>query len=210
MATRAVYLEMAYGMDTDSLLRAFYRFTHHRAYPTQVTSDNGTNLVGANRELQQLVKKLDQDKIVKSSSTYAIKWNFNPPAAPHFGGVFESMIKAAKRAVNAIIGNADVTDEELMSAFIRAEALINSRLLMYQSANPQDIIPLTPSCFLYGELGGRTAPTAASEDKHPRQRWIEASTGINQTLLASMDEGMDPDVTSKNKVETVIKRLRRR
>ena len=38
------------------------------------------------------------------------------------------IIRAAKRAVIAILGNADVTDEELMIAFTGAEALINSRL----------------------------------------------------------------------------------
>ena len=39
------------------------------------------------------------------------------------------MIKAAKRAVYAILGDADVTDEELMTAFTGAKALMNSRLL---------------------------------------------------------------------------------
>ena len=51
-----------------------------------------------------------------------IKWTFNPPSAPHFGGVFETMIKAAKRA---ILANADINDEELMTTFTGAEALIN-------------------------------------------------------------------------------------
>jgi len=64
-----------------------------------------------------------------------IKWNFNPPYAPHFGGVFETMIKAAKRAIMAILSKADVTDKELMTG---AEALINSRPLTYQSAYPND------------------------------------------------------------------------
>ena len=41
------------------------------------------------------------------------------------GGVFETMIKAAKRAIIAILGNADVADEELMTAFTGAESLIN-------------------------------------------------------------------------------------
>ena len=42
------------------------------------------------------------------------------------------MIKAAKRAIYAIIGPTDVTDEELMTAFVGAETLINSRPLTYQ------------------------------------------------------------------------------
>jgi len=46
-----------------------------------------------------------------------IKWKFNPPYAPHFGGVFETMIKAAKKAIVAIMGNSDVTDEELTSLY---------------------------------------------------------------------------------------------
>ena len=49
---------------------------------------------------------------------------FNPPYAPHFEGVFEIMIKSAKRA---IIDNGDVNDEELVTAFCGAETrpLIN-------------------------------------------------------------------------------------
>ena len=39
------------------------------------------------------------------------------------------MIKSAKKAIKAILSTADVTDEELQSAFIGAEALINSRHL---------------------------------------------------------------------------------
>ena len=36
-----------------------------------------------------------------------MSWNWNPPAAPHFGGVFESMIKSAERAIFAVLGDAD-------------------------------------------------------------------------------------------------------
>ena len=46
--------------------------------------------------------------------------------APHFGGVHESMIKSAKTAIKAILGSADINDKELNSAFVGAEALINS------------------------------------------------------------------------------------
>ena len=66
----------------------------------------------ANKELRQLVEVLDQDRIRASTANQGVTWHFNPPAAPHFGGVHESMIKAPKRAVHAILGNTDITDGE--------------------------------------------------------------------------------------------------
>ena len=98
--------------------------------------------------------------------------NFYSPYAPHFGGVFETMIKAAKKAIVAILGNSDVIDEELMTAFIGAEALVNSRPLTYQSANPQDDVPLTPNHLLHGHMGGIFAPETTKEEAyHPLKRW---------------------------------------
>ena len=70
------------------------------------------------------------------------------PICTSFWGVFQTMIKAAKRVIIAILGNADVTDEELMTVFTGVESLINSRPLTYQSANPDDTTPLSPNHFL--------------------------------------------------------------
>ena len=62
-----------------------------------MTSDNGTNFVGAVNKLKELVVGLDKDKLQRVGGQGNIKWKFNPPAAPHFGGVFEAMVKAAKK-----------------------------------------------------------------------------------------------------------------
>ena len=122
--------------------------------------------------LSDLVKELDQDKIAKSIANQGIKWKFNPPHAPHFGGVHEIMIKGAKRAVYAILGNADITDEELMMAFTGEEALLNSRPLIYQSANPEDDVPLTPNHFLFGQVGGQFASESVDKTTfNPKKRW---------------------------------------
>ena len=72
-----------------------------------------------------------------------VKWSFIPPTAPHFGGVHGAMIKSAKKAFKAVLSTADVIDEELQSVFIDAEALIDSRPLTYQSADPSDDDDLT-------------------------------------------------------------------
>ena len=71
--------------------------------------------------------------------------------------------------MNAVLGNADVTDEELTTAFTGAEALLNSRPLTYQSANPKDGIPLTPNHFLIGQ---KNPPEPVGETNYSlKKRW---------------------------------------
>ena len=43
LATRAIHLELAYSMTTDSFLNAFYRMTSRRGLPKDVFSDNQGN-----------------------------------------------------------------------------------------------------------------------------------------------------------------------
>ena len=115
-----------------------------RGLPELVNSDNGTNFKLAEAELRELVQKLDQSRIQKTLANRGIRWQFQPPHAPHFGGVHESMIKSAKRAINSVLGNAEITDEELASVIVGTEGLLNSRPLTYQSTNHLDPEPLTP------------------------------------------------------------------
>ena len=171
LETRAVHLEVAYSLDTDSFLDAFFRMTSRRGVPKDVVCDNGTNFVGGSNELKEL-EALDQNKIQDTTSSHRINWHFNPPAGPHVSGVHGIMIKAAKKAIYAILGSADITDEELLSAIVGAEGLINSRPLTYQSADPSDLIPLTPNHFLHGQVGGSFAPKSVDiDDFNPRKRW---------------------------------------
>ena len=82
LATRAVHLEVAFGLDTDSFLNAFYRMASRRGLPEEMYSDNGTNFKGADKELKSLISQLGTDKIKESSANKGIQWHFNPPLAP--------------------------------------------------------------------------------------------------------------------------------
>ena len=171
LASRAVHLEVANRLDTDSFLNAFYRMACRRGVPQELFSDNGTYFKGADAERKSLVKELHENKIKQSITNKGITWNFNPPLAPHFSGVHQTMIKSAKKAIKAILGKADINDEELTTAMIGAEGLINSRPLTYQSANAADDVPLTPNHFIHGQVGGQFAPTSCDEtDFNPRKR----------------------------------------
>ena len=58
-ATRAVHLEMACSLSTTDFLNAFSRMVATSGIPEEVTSDNGTSFVGAERELRELVQAMD-------------------------------------------------------------------------------------------------------------------------------------------------------
>ena len=85
--TRAVHLEVALSLSTDSFIRCLRRFIARRGKPTVIYSDNGINFVGANRELRECIDDWNQDMIGRVLSQEGIQWVFNPPGASHMGGV---------------------------------------------------------------------------------------------------------------------------
>jgi len=65
LALRAMHIEMAYSLDTNAFLNAFYRMVSRRGLPVKVLSDNVTNFIGADKELKSLVKALDKEQILQ-------------------------------------------------------------------------------------------------------------------------------------------------
>ena len=57
LATRAVYIEIVPSMDLSSCVLGVERFVSCRGTPAIIWSDNGTNIVGAEKELLQNIEK---------------------------------------------------------------------------------------------------------------------------------------------------------
>ena len=82
LVTRACHLESCPFMTRDSFLNAFRRFVARRGQP-QLLSDNGSNFVGARRELQQSLN--DSIKNVRENipEPMEMRWDLNPPDVTH-------------------------------------------------------------------------------------------------------------------------------
>ena len=65
LLSRAVHLEMAYGLDTDSFLNAFFRMADRRGVPQEVLSDNAGNFTAADKELKELCSQFDKKRLKK-------------------------------------------------------------------------------------------------------------------------------------------------
>lgn len=152
MATKAVHLETVSELSSEAFIAALSRFTDRRGLCAEIISDNGTNFVGTNRYLLGINKFLaSQHDVISNHLTQSgIIWSFNPPASPHFGGLFEAGIKSVKYHLKRVIGETVLTYEEFATVLTRIEAILNSRPLCSMSSDPEDFNGLTPGHFLIG------------------------------------------------------------
>ncbi|XP_039315197.1 uncharacterized protein LOC120359860 [Solenopsis invicta] len=154
LATKAVHIELAADLSSETYLNVFKRFMSRRGRPTDIYSDNGLNFVGAKRELNELYELFKTDslkqKIVDFMALEKIKWHFIPPRAPHMGGIWEAAIKSTKFHLKRIIGEASLKHDELLTLLTQVEAILNSRPLTPLSNDPSDLNALTPAHFLIG------------------------------------------------------------
>jgi hypothetical protein len=154
---------------------AIRRFAARRGQPKRIFSVNGTNLVGADKELRNALDDLDQERIQSEMTMSGTEWHFIPPLAPHMGGCWERLVKSVKVALSAILKERFPKEELLHTLLLEAEHIVNSRPLTHVSVDPDDPEALTPNHFLLGAGGANPAPgDFGDDDLWLRKQWRTA------------------------------------
>lgn len=173
MSTRAIHLEAVSDLTTAAFIAALNRFIARRGLCHDIYSDCGTNFIGADNELirnAKLSQRLIESNVMPFLSSREIQWHFNPPASPHFGGLWEAAVKSTKRHLRHILRNTTLTYEELSTVLCQIEACLNSRPLAPLTDDPNDLSALTPGHFLiFDSL--LAAPTKQTEQLNVYDRW---------------------------------------
>nr|XP_034837462.1 uncharacterized protein LOC117993754 [Maniola hyperantus] len=154
MVTRAIHLEAVTDLSAKGFIAAFRRFTSRRGHCQDLHSDNGSNFVKANKELQAMLNDAKSElprEIAHLLTLENTRWHFIPPQSPNFGGLWEAGVRSVKTHLKKVIGDSTLTYEELSTALTQIEACLNSRPLSVLSDDPNDPLPLTPGHFLVGE-----------------------------------------------------------
>ena len=155
------------------------RFVSRRGTPAMIWSDNGTNFIGAEKELRESIEKWNVVNIAAELAHKGIKWRFNPPSAPHQGGIWERLVRSFKRVLYTILGTRRLTDEVLHTTFCLVENALNSRPLTPVSADPCDLNALTPNHFLLGEYSTGIPSTVGNNEFDHRKRYARAQSYAN-------------------------------
>lgn len=173
LATHAVHLELAHDASTAAFLAAFDRYTSRRGIPLTITSDNGTNFVGASRELARDFQKIaNSTEMTSRCSRLRITWRFYPPGAPHHGGMQEAAVRSTKYHLRRIMGLFAPTTEEMTTLLCKVEATLNSRPITRVRDDPECLEILTPGHFLTGgPLIARPVPPVGNEPTSHLSRW---------------------------------------
>lgn len=174
LSSKAVHLEVASDYTAEAFLAAFRRFVSRRGLCCKVFSDCGTNFVGASRELREMFRASTSDgrRIAQAAASDGVRWRFNPPAAPHFGGLWEAAVKSTKHHLRRVIGEATLTFEEMTTLLTQVEACLNSRPLQPLTDDSDDLTPLTPGHFLIGApLLAVPEPSRATEKDSTLSWW---------------------------------------
>lgn len=172
LSVRAVHVELASSLNTDSAILAIRRMSARRGQPLELYSDCGTNFRGADVELCRAIQEIDGSKQEEYAAKNGITWKFNPPAAPHMGGSWERLVRSVKTSLKTILKEQALSEEVLSTVLNEAEHVINSRPLTHVPIDLNEPEALTPNHFLIGLSSGSPVPGRFElADKCSRKQW---------------------------------------
>ncbi|KAL0830137.1 hypothetical protein ABMA28_003594 [Loxostege sticticalis] len=153
-ATKAVHLELASDLTTETFLACFRRLVSRRGLPTEVHCDNASTFKCARSQLVELFSlqssSSHQAIVHDFAAQKGIKFSFIPSHSPTFGGLWESAVKSTKYHLKRVLQKNVLTYEQLNTVLTEIEAVLNSRPLLPLSSDPNDYCYLTPGHFIIG------------------------------------------------------------
>ncbi len=182
LKSRSSHIEKLDDMSADSFIQAMTRFSNRQTKPVKCRSDQGSNIVAGQKELNESIKEwrekiLTDPKVLSYLDNNEIEWELNPPYASNMGGVWERVIRSARRIMNTMLKDEylRLDDQKLTTIFSQIESILNQRPLTPNQSTPDDLRPITPNDLLKAGHRYRSPPgppgVFTSEDVYNRRWW---------------------------------------
>jgi hypothetical protein len=189
-------------METTHVINALSRLADVRGVPETMVSDNQTSFSKADKDLQAWLESLDFEKIRRETRNFrgsrGIEWVFNPPHAPHFGGIYEIMVKAAKRALYDTIRREDLDEEDFRTVVSKVAWMLNQRPIQRVGDN-DDFETLCPAHFLGGSPEEAAFPPDLPEDRINLPQRLKHQVEIQRHFWTRFQQEIVPELAPRTK-----------
>ena len=154
------------------------RFIARRGTPSTIWADNGTNFVGAEKELLACIKSWN-GMAPTIFAHKSVSWKFNPPGAPHHGGSWERFVRSVNRVLYDILGSRRLTKEVLGTTLCLVEQALNLRPITPASTDSRELEALTPNHFLLGQHATSFPSLLPGEHFDHKKSYVRAQSYAN-------------------------------
>ena len=108
------------------------------SHTRSTSSDNGSQFVGAEKELRQMVSDINDEEVKEFCGEQGMQWKFITPGAPHQNGFAEALVKNCKTALKKAVGSQVLTPMEPYTIVLEVANLVNQRPIGGIPNNPDD------------------------------------------------------------------------
>jgi hypothetical protein len=155
-----------------------------RGSPKTITTDNGTNFIGAQAILLEAQSKWNSVLLQKGLIIEPIKWHFPPAKAPHMQGSVERMVGLTKKALKkmtTLINESSVkyNDFQLRAILYEIAGILNNRPLTMLPIEDTANEFLTPNHFLIGRQNIQSVPVVDKKITDLSEHWVDIKAFTN-------------------------------
>ena len=168
---RAIHLEIVMSLSVEALIHALQRFMNRPGIPQLCISVHGTNFVAAPKWVREKNREIKKQFVVERG--------------PWWGGAWERLVGVVKGVLRRSLGQAVLSWEELVTALIEVEKVINRRPITYlwESSEPGVgvPIPLCPEqCLLPPRTDGKEEERELNVAKEFQQKkkWLSSMNDL--------------------------------
>ncbi|XP_054709007.1 uncharacterized protein LOC129218706 [Uloborus diversus] len=142
--TRAVHLEVASDLSTETFILAFKRFVSRRGLCKIVYSDNAKTFIKTDSLLKEIWSKISKAEVQQYFTKNRIVWKFIVPRASWWGGFWERMVRSVKTPLKKVLGRSCLSYEEIQTTLTEIEAVYKWKTFNLRGKRP-NFFPDIPS-----------------------------------------------------------------
>ena len=177
---RAVHLEIVEDMSADQFLLGLHRFIARCGAPCQIISDNAKQFKLARKVLNKTHQEaMLNDQVQDYATSRGIRWTLIVELAHWMGSFYERLVGVIKRVLHKTLGTNCLTLTQLSTILTKAEAVVNSRPLVYVENDINSGHVLVPNDFLSMNSNNVVC------DEYPEKKDLEYQPTITISNLTS-------------------------